>query len=56
MLDEYWQAHPELQHVPIYQASGQMRKSMRVFETYVEMMNDDIKAAFQVCGCVRVCV
>jgi len=23
-----------------------MRKSMRVFETYVEMMNDDIKAAF----------
>ncbi|GFH21431.1 uncharacterized protein HaLaN_18738, partial [Haematococcus lacustris] len=47
LLDEYWEAHPELAAVPIYQASGQMRKGMRVYETYVEMMNDDIKAVFQ---------
>lgn len=48
LLEEYWERNPSLQGVPIYQTSGGMRKAMTVYETYVEMMNDDIKAAFRV--------
>ncbi|MEW5313014.1 MAG: hypothetical protein WDW38_004610 [Sanguina aurantia] len=47
LLEEYWERNPSLQGVPIYQTSGGMRKAMTVYETYVEMMNDDIKAAFR---------
>lgn len=47
MLEEYWERHPELQHVPIYQASSLGRRAITIFQTYVEMMNDDIKKAFQ---------
>lgn len=46
MLEEHWEAHPELQAVPIYQASGMMRKSLKVYETYQEMLNEDIKTLF----------
>lgn len=48
MLEEHWETHPELQAVPIYQASGMMHKSLRVYETYQEMLNEDIKALFAV--------
>lgn len=48
MLDEYWSANPEVQSVPIYQASGLAMKALSVYQTYIEMMNDDIKKAFQV--------
>eukprot|EP00798_Chlamydomonas_sp_ICE-L_P001513 gene1513-32891_t len=34
MLDEYWDKTPQLQKVPIYQASGMMRKAMTVYQTY----------------------
>lgn len=30
------------------QASGLARKALSVFQTYIEMMNDDIKTAFAV--------
>ena len=48
ILEEYWERNPELQGVPIYQASGLARRALSFFQTYIEMMNDDIKAAFQV--------
>ena len=51
ILEECWNNSPELQNVPIYQASGLARRAISVYQTYIEMMNDDIKAAFQVCSC-----
>jgi cleavage and polyadenylation specificity factor subunit 3 len=48
ILEEYWARHPELHGVPIYQASGLARRAMTVYRSYIEMMNDDIRAAFAV--------
>ena len=53
ILEECWNNSPELQNVPIYQASGLARRAISVYQTYIEMMNDDIKAAFQVCDVTR---
>lgn len=50
ILDEYWQIHSqELGNgqVPIYYASELARKCMSVFQTYVNMMNDDIRKKFR---------
>ncbi|PJF18481.1 Beta-Casp domain-containing protein [Paramicrosporidium saccamoebae] len=43
ILDEYWQAHPELHSVPVYYASPLAKKCMSVYQTYVNMMNDRIR-------------
>ena len=58
ILEECWNNSPELQNVPIYQASGLARRAISVYQTYIEMMNDDIKAAFQVCllPCCPLCI
>ena len=32
ILDEYWEAHPELHDVPIYYASSLAKKCMAVFQ------------------------
>ncbi|KAI3428832.1 hypothetical protein D9Q98_007649 [Chlorella vulgaris] len=48
ILEEYWERHPELHGVPIYQASGLARRAISVYQAYIEMMNDDIKRAFTV--------
>ena len=48
ILEEYWSRHPELHNVPIYQASGLARRAIGVYRSYIEMMNDDIRAAFAV--------
>lgn len=48
MLDEHWDSNPELQQIPIYQASGLAMKALTVYQTYIEMMNEEIKKAFQV--------
>jgi len=48
ILEEYWQRRPELHGVPIYQASGLARRAMTVYRSYIEMMNEDIRAAFAV--------
>jgi cleavage and polyadenylation specificity factor subunit 3 len=45
ILDEYWKAHPELHGVPIFYASKVAQKSMRVYQTYINMMNDHIRSA-----------
>eukprot|EP00890_Picochlorum_soloecismus_P004992 jgi/Picsp_1/5494/NSC_02853-R1_protein len=46
ILEEYWKQNPDLHGVPIYQASGLARRAMTVYRSYIEMMNDDIRAAF----------
>lgn len=43
ILDEYWQAHPELHQIPIYYASALAKKCMAVYQTYVNMMNEKIR-------------
>jgi cleavage and polyadenylation specificity factor subunit 3 len=43
ILDEYWQAHPELHNVPIYYASALAKKCMTVYQTYTNMMNSRIR-------------
>ncbi|CAK4073151.1 unnamed protein product [Aphanomyces euteiches] len=43
ILDEHWQAHPDLQHVPIYFASKLAAKALRVYQTYINMMNERIR-------------
>lgn len=43
ILDEYWQAHKELQNVPVYYASSLAKKCLAVYQTYVNMMNDRIR-------------
>lgn len=46
ILDEYWEAHPEIQHIPIYYASSLAKKCMSVFQTYINMMGDSVKKQF----------
>jgi cleavage and polyadenylation specificity factor subunit 3 len=43
ILDEYWQAHPELHNVPIYYASSLAKKCMAVYQTFSNMMNARIR-------------
>lgn len=50
ILDEYWSQHSDelgSGQVPIYYASNLARKCMSVFQTYVNMMNDDIRRKFR---------
>lgn len=48
ILEEYWDAHPELQSVPIYYASALASKCMKVYQTYIDMMNQRIRQLFAV--------
>ena len=43
ILDEYWQAHPELHRVPIYYASALAKRCLTIYQTYVNMMNERIR-------------
>lgn len=43
ILDEYWEAHPELQEIPIYYASSLAKKCMAVYQTFVSGMNRKIQ-------------
>eukprot|EP01041_Mallomonas_annulata_P002374 gene2374-4609_t len=43
ILDEHWQEHPELQHIPIFYASRLANKALRVYQTFVNMMNKRIR-------------
>ena len=50
VLEEYWQNHSEELgngQVPIYYASDLARKCMSVYQTYVNMMNDNIRKKFR---------
>lgn len=46
ILDEYWEAHQDLQSYPIYYASDLAKKCMAVYQRYIYMMNDTIKKKF----------
>ncbi|KAF5188910.1 Cleavage and polyadenylation specificity factor subunit 3-i [Thalictrum thalictroides] len=46
ILDEYWSKHPELHNIPIYYASPLAKKCMAVYQTYINAMNDRIRAQF----------
>lgn len=48
LMEEYWGRTPALQGIPIYTASSVARQASSVFQTYIEMMSDDIKDAFNV--------
>ncbi|CAI4667018.1 ALI_collapsed_G0039910.mRNA.1.CDS.1 [Saccharomyces cerevisiae] len=50
ILDEYWSQHADELgggQVPIFYASNLAKKCMSVFQTYVNMMNDDIRKKFR---------
>ncbi|SCU84106.1 LAMI_0C06260g1_1 [Lachancea mirantina] len=50
ILDEYWSQNAEELgggQVPVFYASNLARKCMSVFQTYVNMMNDDIRRKFR---------
>ena len=43
ILDEHWQANPDLQaKVPVFYASKLASKALRVYQTFVNMMNNHI--------------
>jgi len=43
ILDEFWEAHPDLQDVPIYYASALAKRCMSIYQTYLNMMNDNVR-------------
>lgn len=43
ILDEYWEAHPELHDIPVYYASSLAKKCMAVYQTFVNAMNNRIQ-------------
>lgn len=48
ILDEFWEANPDLQHIPIYYASAIAQRCMPVYQTYVNMMNDNVRRRFEI--------
>lgn len=48
ILDEYWEAHPELDSIPIYYASSLAKRCMAVYQTYINMMNARIRKQFAI--------
>ena len=50
ILDEYWQANPHLQNIPIWYASKLASRALRVYQTYANMMNARIRSQMDVCN------
>lgn len=48
ILDEYWESNPDLQHIPIYYASAVANRCMPVYQTYINMMNDNVRKRFEI--------
>lgn len=48
ILDEFWEANPDLHHIPIYYASAIAQRCMPVYQTYVNMMNDNVRRRFEI--------
>ena len=38
ILEDFWKQNPELQRVPIYQASALARKAMTIYQTYINVL------------------
>ncbi|KAK0280252.1 endoribonuclease ysh1 [Friedmanniomyces endolithicus] len=47
IFEDYWTKHEEYRRYPIYYASSLARKCMVVYQTYIDAMNDNIRAKFQ---------
>jgi len=47
ILEDFWAQNPDLQRVPIYQASSLAQKAMTIYQTYINVLNSDMKAAFE---------
>ena len=47
ILEEYWSRTPALHNVPIYTISGIAARALGIYQTYIEMMGEDIRQAFQ---------
>ncbi|TKA70954.1 hypothetical protein B0A55_07381 [Friedmanniomyces simplex] len=47
IFEDYWAKHEEYRRYPIYYASSLARKCMVVYQTYIDAMNDNIRAKFQ---------
>ncbi|ANB14745.1 Ysh1p [Sugiyamaella lignohabitans] len=47
ILDEYWDEHPELEDINIYYVSTLAKKCMAVYQTYINMMNENIRRRFR---------
>lgn len=43
ILDEYWSQHPDLHNISIFFASSLAKKCMAVYQTYTNIMNDNIR-------------
>lgn len=43
ILEEYWEQHRELQTIPIYYASSLAQRCMKLYQTFVNAMNDRVK-------------
>ena len=43
ILDSFWKNNPDLHHIPIYYASRLAGKALRVYQTFVNMMNSHIR-------------
>jgi cleavage and polyadenylation specificity factor subunit 3 len=43
ILDKYWSTHPELSDIPIYYTSHLAKKGLAVYQTYIQMMNTQIR-------------
>jgi cleavage and polyadenylation specificity factor subunit 3 len=48
ILDEFWQANKDLHSIPIYYASRLASKAIRVYQTYINMMNQHIRRQMDV--------
>lgn len=47
LLEHFWGKNQRLQHIPIFQISSIAVKTMPIYQTFIEMMNDNIKKKFQ---------
>lgn len=47
ILDEYWTQNPDLESIDVYYASSLAKKCLAVFQTYINMMNDNIRKQFR---------
>ena len=48
MLEEHWRDHPSLQRYPIFYASKMADRALKIYRTYVNMMNSKVQAALTV--------
>jgi cleavage and polyadenylation specificity factor subunit 3 len=47
LLEQFWERNPRLHQIPIYQISTTAALTMPIYQTFIEMMNDNIKREFK---------